>query len=214
MVLHSLPTVPISWLTQPASLHCSRSFQLSAAVSQAEPGCSVQRACSVVRLLSAAGSKQQARRGGVVRPWNRTANRWGSSVWDVVVPGCLQQWGGLCVRAYVRACIRAVGSRRRVASHSPPSHLPKPSRGDLCLGTGLSLSAPTGCRRRWTRSSVLRGTLTVTTWGDCSTCPRCGGGREASGHMWVLRQAKAAAPLNPSIWVFSNFTACENVPGD
>lgn len=85
--------------------------------------------------------------------------------------------------------------------------------GHLSLGMNLPLSDPTGCRPRWMKSSVLRGTLTTRTWGDCSTCPRCGGGRAASGQMWV-RSAQACCLPNPLEQGFSSIPTHENTLGD
>lgn len=82
----------------------------------------------------------------------------------------------------------------------------------LELMWGQSLFGLTGCRPRWTRSSVLRGTLTTRTWGGCSTCPRCGDGRGASGQMWVIHRVQPAASLNPLVQGVPNSTAQEGNP--
>lgn len=102
---------------------------------------------------------------------------------DVAAPRGLQQWGGPRSQ---------VGNPRPLSARFLPSPLLKTH---MSLEMNLSSSDPTGCRPRSMRSSVLRGTLTTRTWGDCSTCPRCGAGVDTSGQLWVVYRFRLAASL-------------------
>lgn len=80
---------------QPVSPLCSsRHFQVWAAATQAEIGVPVQKPCSAERRFPSADCQQPTPRQMLSRAPGLRSHLPGHLGLDVVVPGCLQQWGG------------------------------------------------------------------------------------------------------------------------